>query len=147
MVDLTLQYQCDESALSRKDIRHIHSCNTYLLVQTDPRGLWPQFSPPPPRHPPVRQVLSVPRVQLDLWLLFHPPLRTSLLLPSFLPDPPDQWALLCWAAALKIIITKNIGLTLSSLKLPLSSHPLQAVNCCRNSRLVVDEDDLKWVEN
>ena len=26
-------------------------------------------------------------------------------------------------------------------------HPLQAANCCRNSRLVVDEDDLKWVTN
>ena len=24
-------------------------------------------------------------------------------------------------------------------------HPLQAANCCRNSRLAVDEDDLKWV--
>ena len=23
----------------------------------------------------------------------------------------------------------------------------QAGNCCRNSRLVVDEDDLKWVAN
>ena len=31
--------------------------------------------------------------------------------------------------------------TLSCLNYPLSSHPLQAVNCCRNSRLVVDEDD------
>ena len=39
------------------------------------------------------------------------------------------------------------GLTLSSLNFPLSSHPLQAANCCRNSRLVVDEDDLKWVKN
>ena len=26
-------------------------------------------------------------------------------------------------------------------------HPLQAANCCRNSRLVVDENDLKWVTN
>ena len=26
-------------------------------------------------------------------------------------------------------------------------HPLQAANCCRNSRLVADEDDLKWVKN
>ena len=25
-------------------------------------------------------------------------------------------------------------------------HPLQAANCCRNSRLVVDEDDLKCVK-
>ena len=31
------------------------------------------------------------------------------------------------------------GLTLSGLNLPLSSYPLQAANCCRNSRLVVDE--------
>ena len=37
-------------------------------------------------------------------------------------------------------------LTLSSLNLQLSSHPLQAPNCCHNSRLVVDEDDLKWVK-
>ena len=26
-------------------------------------------------------------------------------------------------------------------------HPLQAANCSRNSRLVVDEDDLMWVAN
>ena len=26
-------------------------------------------------------------------------------------------------------------------------HPLQAANCCRNSRLVVYEDDLKWMTN
>ena len=32
-------------------------------------------------------------------------------------------------------------LTLSSLSL------LQAANCCRNSRLVVDEDDLMWFKN
>ena len=38
------------------------------------------------------------------------------------------------------------SVTLSSLTLPLSSHPLQAANCCRNSRLVVDEDDLMWVK-
>ena len=36
--------------------------------------------------------------------------------------------------------------TLSNLNLnPL--HPLQAANCCRNSRLVADEDDLKWLAN
>ena len=34
------------------------------------------------------------------------------------------------------------GLTFSSLNLPLTSHPLQGANCCRNSQLVVDEDDL-----
>ena len=39
------------------------------------------------------------------------------------------------------------GLTLSILTLHCHLHPLQAVNCCRNSRLVVDEDDLKWVSN
>ena len=38
-------------------------------------------------------------------------------------------------------------LTLSNLNLPLYPHPLQAANCCRNSRLVVDEDELKWVTN
>ena len=36
-------------------------------------------------------------------------------------------------------------LTLSSLNLPLSTCQ-QAANCCRNSRLAVDEDDLKWVK-
>ena len=33
-------------------------------------------------------------------------------------------------------------LTLSSLNLCCHLHPLQAANCCRNSRLVVDGDDL-----
>ena len=36
------------------------------------------------------------------------------------------------------------ALTMSSLIL--HCHPLQAANCCRNSRLVVDEDDLMWVK-
>ena len=39
------------------------------------------------------------------------------------------------------------SVTFSGPNLPLSSHPLQAANCCRNSRLVVNEDDLKWVAN
>ena len=26
-------------------------------------------------------------------------------------------------------------------------NPLQDANCCRNSRLLEDEDDLKWVTN
>ena len=38
-------------------------------------------------------------------------------------------------------------LTLAGLNLPLSSHTLQAANCCRNSRLAVDEDDLTGVTN
>ena len=38
-------------------------------------------------------------------------------------------------------------LTLSSLNLPLSPQPLQAANCCRNSRLVEDEDDLEVGED
>ena len=37
-------------------------------------------------------------------------------------------------------------LTLSSLTLHCHFHPLQAANCCRNSRLVVDENVLKWVK-
>ena len=41
---------------------------------------------------------------------------------------------------------KNENLTPSSLTLHCHPHPLQAANCCRNSRLVVDEDDLKWVK-
>ena len=38
-------------------------------------------------------------------------------------------------------------LTLSSLNFHCRLHPLQAANCCRNSRIVVDEDDLKSVAN
>ena len=38
------------------------------------------------------------------------------------------------------------ALTLSILTLHCHLHTLQAANCCRNSRLVVDEDDLKWVK-
>ena len=37
-------------------------------------------------------------------------------------------------------------LTLSGLTLHCHLHPLQAANCCRNSQLVVDEDDLKWLK-
>ena len=39
------------------------------------------------------------------------------------------------------------ALTLASLTFHCHFHPLQAANCCHNSRLVVDEDDLKWVKN
>ena len=35
-------------------------------------------------------------------------------------------------------------LTLSILTLHWHLHPLQAANCCRNSRLVVDEDDFHF---
>ena len=46
------------------------------------------------------------------------------------------------------IRTGKISLTLSSLNLHhCHLYPLQAANCCRNSRPVVDEDDLKWVKN
>ena len=38
-------------------------------------------------------------------------------------------------------------LTLSSLGSLCHLHPLQAAKCCRNSRLVVDEDDLNRVKN
>ena len=34
-----------------------------------------------------------------------------------------------------------------SLTLHCHLHPLQAANCCRNSRLVVNEDDLMWFKN
>ena len=44
------------------------------------------------------------------------------------------------------LITMSTGLTLSGLSLHCHLHPLQAVNCCRNSRLVVEEDDLMWVK-
>ena len=37
-------------------------------------------------------------------------------------------------------------LTLSSLTSHCHLYPVQAANCCRNSRLVVDEDDLMWVK-
>ena len=45
----------------------------------------------------------------------------------------------------KKVITELKGLTLSSLNYHCHLHPLQAANCCRNSRLVVDENDLEWV--
>ena len=45
------------------------------------------------------------------------------------------------------ICEQYFNLTFSSLTLHCHLHPLQAANCCRNSRLVVDEDDLKWVTN
>ena len=50
-------------------------------------------------------------------------------------------------AKIYIIQSKLQPLTLSSLNLLLSFHPLQAANCCRNSRLSVDENDLQWVTN
>ena len=37
--------------------------------------------------------------------------------------------------------------TLSGLNLPLSSSSTTSRNCCRNSRLVVDEDDLLGFKN
>ena len=30
---------------------------------------------------------------------------------------------------------------------PCHLHPLQAANCCPNSRFLVDEDDMTWVIN
>ena len=45
----------------------------------------------------------------------------------------------------RIIVTIQC-LTLSSLTLHCHLHPLQAANCCRNSRLVVDENDLMLVK-
>ena len=38
-------------------------------------------------------------------------------------------------------------LTLSGLNLLCHLHTLQAANCCRNSRLAAEKDDLKWVAN
>ena len=49
--------------------------------------------------------------------------------------------------SLWLIQTYFSVLTLSSLTLHCHLHPLQAANCCRNARLVVDEDDLMWVKN
>ena len=43
-------------------------------------------------------------------------------------------------------IKEVCSLTLSSLILHCHLHPLQAANCYRNSRLVVDEDDLMGVK-
>ena len=48
----------------------------------------------------------------------------------------------------KMAIDVISTLTLSSLNCHhCHLQPLQAVNCCRNSRLVVDEDALKWFKN
>ena len=36
---------------------------------------------------------------------------------------------------------------MSSLNFPLSSSSITSVNCCSNSRLAVNEDDLMWFRN
>ena len=48
--------------------------------------------------------------------------------------------------ALTVEALKYLFLNLSSLILHCHFHPLQAANCCRNSRPVVDEDDLIGVK-
>ena len=45
-----------------------------------------------------------------------------------------------------LLLSVGCVLTLSILNLCCHLHPLQAANCCRNSRLVVEEYDLKWVK-
>ena len=47
----------------------------------------------------------------------------------------------------KWAILKDIDLTLWSLNNHYHLHSQQAANCCRNSRLVVNEDDLMWIKN
>ena len=51
--------------------------------------------------------------------------------------------LMLWVA----VAIQWVNLTRSSLNLHSHLHPLQAANLCHNSRLVGDEDDLKWLEN
>ena len=43
---------------------------------------------------------------------------------------------------------RSLVLTINSLRMYHSHfHPLQAANCCRNARLVVDENDMMWFKN
>ena len=49
----------------------------------------------------------------------------------------------CWAS----VADSGPTLTLLSLNLPLSSSSTTSREFFRNSRLVVDEDDLKWLKN
>ena len=42
-------------------------------------------------------------------------------------------------------MSSHLCSTLSSLNLPCHLHSPQAANCCRTSRLVVNEADLNWV--
>ena len=56
-----------------------------------------------------------------------------------------KWVLTVSTARFETVCSQ---ITLSSLNSPYRHfHRLQAANCCRNSRLVVDENDLKWVTN
>ena len=57
------------------------------------------------------------------------------------------------ASVFQIIRLRNTCITCTRLHWPFQAwiyhchiHPLQAANCCRNSRLVVDEDDLMWFQ-
>ena len=67
--------------------------------------------------------LKVPVTSITILSVFISPLNKSIFLRKNEPQPFQAWIYHC------------------------HHHPLQAANCCRNSRLVVDVDDLKWVEN
>ena len=95
----------------------------------------------------IKHLLFIHHVYfLDRYLLTTGSLR------RLMPHQGEQSNRLCYTVHNLIKIDNcvkytSITLTLSILTLHCHLHPLQAVNCCRNSRLVVDEDDLKWVKN
>ena len=68
---------------------------------------------------------------------------TALRCQAFLPGRCKSEAL---AFSQKLLNMIKLRLTPSILTLHCHLHLLQAANCCRNSRLVVDENDLKWVK-
>ena len=68
--------------------------------------------------------------------------------------PPATWSTITLHSQLRMKWSdkeNNVVVCFNPFKpdFTLSSYPLQAANCCHNSRLVdeVDEDDLKWVKN
>ena len=67
------------------------------------------------------------------------------------PQPKEIYKLIDWSIIIyfcfidPLIDIEIYWLTLSSLIYDCHLHPLQAANCCRNSGLVVDENDMKWV--
>ena len=67
-------------------------------------------------------------------VLFHLKLTTG----NFFPN---------WKTHVLSLTARGSTLTFQAWIYHSHLHPLQAANCCRNSRLVVDEGDLKWVVN
>ena len=57
---------------------------------------------------------------------------------------------LCWETVNLHMYIRGVGLINQPFQAGVYHchlHPQQAANCCRISRLVVDEDDLMWLKN